>query len=150
MTFAVDIGRMVAKGPLRPLTEKESYTLIQLSFASSEPIEAQAASYKELLGQSMILRIMDSRFQQHLGTNINFSPCFLIWLSTPAQGNPGFSILLVAFLAYMRSEGKNLTFKECLNYYFADGIPTAENLMLAWNAQKVDGVNGLDMQESWQ
>jgi hypothetical protein len=150
MTFAVDIGRMVAKGPLRPLTDNEAGTLVRLSLASSEPIEAQAAFYKMMLEKSMILKIMDSRFQQHLGTNIEFSPCFMVWLSTLAQGNSGFSVLFVAFLAYMRSEGRTLGFQDCLTYYFGEGIPTAENLILARDGQKVGGANGLDLQESWQ
>lgn len=150
MSFASDIGRSIALGPLRPMTDKETGLLASLIFTCNEPEQSQIEFYKNCLNSSMILKIMDSRFRLHLGEDVKFSPPFMIWLSTLAGGSPGMAVLMVAFLAFLRSENSNLTFSSCVERYFAVGIPTAENLSAAWDRQKIDGANGLDMAESWK
>lgn len=97
MSFASDIGRMVARGPQRPLTEQETMTLLQLTMMCEEPGEAQIDFYKMLLSKSMGLKILDSRFRAHLGNDVKFSPPMLVWLSTLTD-RPGQAVLMVAVL----------------------------------------------------
>ena len=161
MSFASDIGRMVARGPQRPMTDAESMTMLQIAFVAEEDIEQQIAMYRDLLSKSMALQILDSRFRANIGENVPFSPTLLIWLSALAD-RPGHALLLVAVLAHMIAEGRELTLQSLVGSYFAEGIPTGVCYQLAWDAQKATpdrlkaaGIdkpgsdNMLDHQQSW-
>ena len=164
MSFASDIGRMVARGPQRQLTEQETMTLLQLTMMCEEPPEAQIDLYKMMLSKSMALKILDSRFRAHLGDTVKFSPPMMVWLSTLTD-RPGQAVLMVAVLAHALEEGRELSLGSLVGSYFMDGIPTGVCYQLAWDAQKiteerakaigVDGtVNGpdnvLDYAEAWK
>lgn len=164
MSFASDIGRMVARGPLRPLAEQETMTLLQLTMMCEESQEAQIDLYRMMVEKSLCMKIIDQRFRANIGTDIPFSPPMIIWLSTLAGGNPGHAVLMVAVLAYLHAEGRELTLNSLINYYFSDGIPSAVNLQLAWDGQKANedrlkslnitqrafGGNMLDYDEAWK
>ena len=135
MSFASDIGRMVARGPQRPMTSEESLTMLQIAFMAEEDPNAQLLVYRDLLSKSQALQIIDARFRACIGEDVKFSPTLLIWLSALAD-RPGNAVLLVAVLAYMLEEGKELTLQNLCGSYFADGIPTQVAYQLAWDAQK--------------
>ena len=162
MSFASDIGRMVARGPQRPMTQQESMTFLQLTMMCEEPPEAQIDFYKMLLSKSMSLQILDSRFRAHLGNEVKFSPPMLVWLSTLTD-RPGTAVLMVAVLAHAIAEGRELSIGSLVGSYFAEGVPAPVCYQLAWDAQKVTedrlkavGIMGpgsdnmLDYEESWQ
>lgn len=137
MSFASDIGRMVARGPQRPMTEKESLDLLSIMFVGEgEPCDQQVEFYKECLRQSTSLKILDSRFRYHFGNDVQFSPLLLVWLSALAD-RPGHVVLLLAVLAHMQAEGHELSLNNLVTYYFSNGIPTDVNYQLAWDAQKL-------------
>ena len=161
MSFASDIGRMVARGPQRPMTDAESMTMLQIAFVAEEEPEQQMAMYRDLLAKSMSLKIIDARFRACIGEDVKFSPTLLIWLSALAD-RPGHAVLLVAVLAHMIAEGRELTLQSLVGSYFAEGIPTGVCYQLAWDAQKATpdrlkaaGIdkpgsgNMLDHQQSW-
>ena len=135
MSFASDIGRMVARGPQRQLDDQESMTLLRLFMLSEEPVEEQILFYRELLPVSPGLAILDQRFRQHFGETQLFSPPLLLWLSTLAD-RPGNIVLLLAVLAHLKAEGREFSLKSLLDPYFADGIPTEKCYEDAWKAQK--------------
>ncbi len=164
MSFASDIGRMVAHGPLRPMNEEESVAMVRIVFMAEAPQEVQIDLYRMMLEKSLCLRIIDQRFRANIGTDIPFSPPMIMWLSTLAGGNPGHAVLMVAVLAYLHAEGRELTLNSLTNHYFSVGIPSDANLQLAWNGQKVNedrlkslnitrrafGDNMLDYDEAWK
>ena len=135
MSFASDIGRMVARGPQRLMTEAESMTMLQIAFVAEEEPEQQMAMYRDLLAKSMSLKIIDARFRACIGEDVKFSPTLLIWLSALAD-RPGHAVLLVAVLAHMIAEGRELTLQSLVGSYFIEGIPTGVCYQLAWDAQK--------------
>lgn len=162
MSFASDIGRMVARGPQRQLNDQESMTLLRLVMLCEEPPEEQVAFYQELVTKSQILNIMHNRFRLHFGDEQTLSPPALIWLSTLAD-RPGNVILLLAVLAHLKAEGRDFSLNSLLQFCFMKGIPTNVNYQLAWDAQKVNEdraktlclpANGpdncLDYKEAWQ
>ena len=85
MSFASDIGRMVARGPQRPMTDAESMTMLRIAFVAEEEPEQQMAMYRDLLAKSMSLKIIDARFRTCIGEDVKFSPTLLIWLSALAD-----------------------------------------------------------------
>lgn len=163
MSFASDIGRMIAHGPQRPMNEQETMTLLHLTMLCEEPEAAQIDFYKMMATSSLTMGILDQRFRSCIGTDVSFSPPLLVWLSTLAAGNPGHAVLMVAVVAYMISEGRELTLNSLINHYFANGIPSGINVQLAWDAQKANedrlksvglekagwGGNMLDLKEAW-
>ena len=164
MSFASDIGRMVARGPQRPMTDAEAMTMLRIAFVAEEEPEQQMAMYRDLLAKPMSLKIIDARFRTCIGEDVKFSPTLLIWLSALAD-RPRHAVLLVAVLAHMIAEGRELTLQSLVGSYFMDGIPTGVNYQLAWDAQKiteerakaigVDGLgngpdNVLDYAEAWK
>lgn len=135
MSFASDIGRMVARGPQRTLTEQETMTLLQLTMMCEEPQEVQINFYRMMASKTQALAIMDSRFRLHFGDKQTFSPPMLIWLSTLAD-RPGNVVLLLAVLAHLKAEGREFSLNSLINFYFSEGIPSEINYKLAWDAQK--------------
>ena len=59
MSFASDIGRMVARGPQRQLTAQETMTRLQLTMMCEEPQEAQIDLYRMMLEKSLCMKIID-------------------------------------------------------------------------------------------
>lgn len=165
MSFASDIGRMVAKGPQAPMTTNQTRELMGIMFMSELSVEDQIRRYKGILQDWPILAIMDERFRLHVGEDVPFSPTLMIWLASLAD-RPGFALLMVAVMAHLRAEGRELTLNSLIASDFQDGIPSPVNLQLAWDAQKVtkervdslgtipwDKIysdNMLDLQESWK
>ena len=135
MSFASDIGRMVARGPQRPLTEQEAVTLLRLTMMCEEPADTQVEFYRDICKKSQALAILDGRIRWVFGEEVMISPPAIIWLSTLAD-RPGNVVLLVAVLAYLREEGREFSLNSLINYYFSEGIPTEVCYQLAWDAQK--------------
>lgn len=163
MSFASDIGRMVARGPQRPLTDQETMTLLTLTMSCEEPVEKQIAMYRDIVSKSQALAILDQRFRLHFGEQVPFSPPLLIWLSTLAD-RPGTIVLLLAVLAHLKAEGREFSLNGLIGSYFMEGIPTQVNYQLAWDGQKANedrlkslnitqrafGGNMLDYDEAWK
>ena len=137
MSFASDIGRMVARGPLRPLAEQETMTLLQLTMMCEEPQDAQVELYRTICKQSQALAILDNRIRWAFGEEVRLSPPAIIWLSTLCD-RPGNVVLMVAVLAHLKAEGREFSLNSLINYYFSDGIPSVVNLQLAWDGQKAN------------
>ena len=161
MSFASDIGRMVARGPLRPLAEQETMTLLQLTMMCEEPQDAQVEFYRTICKQSQALAILDNRIRWAFGEEVRLSPPAIIWLSTLCD-RPANVVLMVAVLAHLKAEGREFSLNSLINYYFANGIPSQVCYQLAWDAQKVNEdraktlclpANGpdncLDYREAW-
>lgn len=136
MSFAGDIGRMVARGPLRPLVGQETELLMYCSMMSEETQERQIEMYHTMLKASYILQIMDQRFRFHFGDEQPFSPSLMIWFSFLANGNPGNAILLLAVMKHMIEEKMDLTLGNAINHFFSEGVPNTMNYELAWRNQK--------------
>lgn len=161
MSFASYIGRMVARGPQRPLTEQEAMTLLQLTMMCEEPQDAQVEFYRTICKQSQALAILDSRIRWAFGEEVRLSPPAIIWLSTLCD-RPANVVLMVAVLAHLKAEGREFSLNSLINYYFSEGIPSQVCYQIAWDAQKVNEdrartlnipVNGpdncLDYKEAW-
>lgn len=136
MSFAGDIGRMVAEGQNRPLTNKETELLIYCSMMGHEEQQVQIQMYHDAMKASGILRIMDARFRLHFGDQQKFSPPLIVWFSFLAQGNPGNAILLLTVMKYLLDQKLDLTLNNAIEYCFCDGIPTEINFRQAWQNQK--------------
>lgn len=160
MSFASDIGRMVARGPLRRMDENESRSLVMVTllFAGLD-LEQKREMFLQVLGSSFTLKILTTRYNYHFKDH-PFEPDVLVWFSLLAD-RPGTCILLLAVLAYMVSEGKELTMDNVM-LYFGEGIPSEVNYSRAWDNQKLTesrkadlGIanpgsdNVLDHEEAW-
>ena len=161
MSFAGDIGRMVARGPQRELTQQETMVLLNCMMMCEEETAKQIELYEQIMSSGMSGKILDQRFRYHFGEKQTMSPPLLIWFSTLAD-RPGTIILLLAVLAHAKEQGHELSLNNIVNNYFAEGIPSEVNYNLAWDAQKVTeeraktvGIdkpgsdNMLDHQQSW-
>ena len=136
MSFAGDIGRMVARGPQRPLTQQETMTLLHLTMMCEEEPAAQIDLYRMMLEKSMGLKILDARIRACLGEQVKFSPPMMVWLATLCD-RPGHAVLLAAVVAHALEEGRELSLNSLIGSYFADGIPSLACYQVAWDAQKV-------------
>lgn len=161
MSFASDIGRMVARGPQRQLTKQETMTLLQLTMMCEEPQDAQIELYRTMCKQSMALAILDSRIRWAFGEEVRLSPPAIIWLSALCD-RPANVVLMVAVLAHLKAEGREFSLNSLIGSYFSEGIPTQVCYQIAWDAQKMtkerakslslpaDGPdNCLDYREAW-
>lgn len=140
MIFAASIGEKICKGPIRKLTKEEAKTLVVCAMMAEEPLEEQVAAYRQCLQGAMLLAILDARFNFAFGPEQKFAPNLLMWMSTLAD-RPSVAVLQCTILAYMIQQGEDLTMQNVIRTHFADGIPTAENYMAAWDAQKRNDKN---------
>ncbi len=161
MNFAANIGRILINGPKRIPNLDEMQALIAFTRLSVEAPHIQTEFYHAVSKQSPAHEILLHRFRHHFGDQQPFSPTLLLWLATLAD-RPGDVVLLVAVLAHMKAEGRDLTLSHLMGHYFEMGIPTREAYDIAWLAQKVTperlkhcaitkahSDNMLDHQEAW-
>lgn len=74
----------------------------------------------------------------------SFTPQLTAFISVLAEGNPGRALML-AHACVMN----NVTCILGLADLFPMGFPTEESYNTCWDAQKQDGVNGVDIQSNW-
>lgn len=161
MSFAAQIGEMLVTGPKRLLRQEEMKILLLMTAIAKEPPEVQIEYYKSVMPESMGLCIMHKRIEAHFGENHPFSIPAVIWLSTLAD-RPGNTVLLVALLAHLKEQGRELSLNSLMDHAFGDGVPIDKSYERAWKAQKVTqenlaacgihaavGDNMLDQPEAW-
>lgn len=141
---AFDI-QLLDKYKSTPLSSQMAGMFVTLAMAEQERIDQ---AYPEVMKASFVSKIFDSALHKRPEQPQQVCKRVQIIICTYCD-RPGTAVLFAHTLHHLaKREGGTLTWERFVDY-FPEGLPDINSLERAWNAQKYDGVNLVDLPGAW-